>query len=150
MFFEVISAAQKSKEKHYFLWKLVPQYLNAEKNIKIVVNSQIRSVIKPQSSSLLMYTGLRMFSHPSGLRKNPIIFITVYTLYPQPFYMIFVDPLVILVGHHTVVVKENPYYIYNSVHTCTNEILISDVNSDKNSLTIIYMCLKMYCLKICC
>ena len=30
---------------------------------------------------------------------------------------------------------------------CTNEILISDVNSDKNSLTIIYMCLKMYCLK---
>ena len=34
--------------------------------------------------------------------------------------------------------------------TCTNEILISDVNSDKNSLAIIYMCLKMYCLKIRC
>ena len=32
-------------------------------------------------------------------------------------------------------------------NNCTNEILISDVNSDKNSLAIIYMCLKMYCLK---
>ena len=30
---------------------------------------------------------------------------------------------------------------------CTNEILISDVNSDKNSFAIIYICLKMYCLK---
>ena len=30
---------------------------------------------------------------------------------------------------------------------CTNEILISDVNSAKNSLAIIYMCLKMHCLK---
>ena len=30
---------------------------------------------------------------------------------------------------------------------CTNEILISDVNSDKTSLAIIYICLKMHCLK---
>ena len=28
------------------------------------------------------------------------------------------------------------------VPTCTDEILISDVNSDKSSLTIIYICLK--------
>ena len=28
---------------------------------------------------------------------------------------------------------------------CTDEILISDVNSYKSSLAIIYMCLKMYC-----
>ena len=30
---------------------------------------------------------------------------------------------------------------------CTNEISVSDVNSAKNSLAIIYMCLKMHCLK---
>ena len=30
---------------------------------------------------------------------------------------------------------------------CTDEILISDVNSYKNSLAIIYMYLKMYCHK---
>ena len=34
-----------------------------------------------------------------------------------------------------------------SHRNCTDEILISDVNSDKSSLTIIYMCLKLYCLK---
>ena len=33
---------------------------------------------------------------------------------------------------------------------CSDEILISDVNSDKSSLTIIYICLKMYCHEICC
>ena len=40
------------------------------------------------------------------------------------------------------------YLIFETVQQyCTNEILISDVNSAKNSLAIIYMCLKMHCLK---
>ena len=30
---------------------------------------------------------------------------------------------------------------------CTDEILISDVNSYKSSLAIIYTCLKMFCYK---
>ena len=46
---------------------------------------------------------------------------------------------------------ERTIYIFLSMicegPPCTNEILISDVNSDKNSLTIIYICLKMHCLK---
>ena len=36
---------------------------------------------------------------------------------------------------------------YRKRWACTNEILILDVNSAKNSLAIIYMCLKMHCLK---
>ena len=42
--------------------------------------------------------------------------------------------------------NQNPNTNWVQNH-CTNEILILDVNSDKNSLTIIYMRLKMYCLK---
>ena len=34
--------------------------------------------------------------------------------------------------------------------TCTDEILISDVNSYKSSLAIIHICLKMYCYKYAC
>ena len=37
-----------------------------------------------------------------------------------------------------------------SNNKCTDEILISDVNSHKTSLAIIYMCLKMYCYKCTC
>ena len=36
------------------------------------------------------------------------------------------------------------------VDTCTDEILISDVNSYKSSLAIIHICLKMYCYKYAC
>ena len=38
-------------------------------------------------------------------------------------------------------------YLFKWIRKCTNEILISDANSDKNSFAIIYICLKMYCLK---
>ena len=35
-------------------------------------------------------------------------------------------------------------------YTCTDEILIADVNSHKTSLANNYMCLKMYCYKCAC
>ena len=45
---------------------------------------------------------------------------------------------------------ENALTIWMGVHCCTDEILISDVNSHKTSLANIYMCLKMYCYKCAC
>ena len=39
------------------------------------------------------------------------------------------------------------YYNIVAYYNCTDEISISDVNSYKSSLVIIYMCLKKYCHK---
>ena len=58
------------------------------------------------------------------------------------------EPMVSQIGVLEVRTCYSLFKSFNFKNTyCTNEILISDVNSDKNSLAIIYMCLKMYCLK---
>ena len=48
--------------------------------------------------------------------------------------------------------KEEDNHFHSSVAQGfdTDEISFSDVNSPKNSLAIIYICLKMYCYKYAC